>query len=378
MLAMRRYHLSTAVRLIATLLLTVPAAGAKPAASLNPKEFVQKIPGSDISFEMVAVPGGTFRMGSPESEAGRKEDEGPQVEVEVEPFYIGRHEVTWAEYDLFVSRYMDIKRLDWDKQPVVPEDRRADAVTYPTPLYELEGGPILDRMGRGGRFPAVSMSQFDARQYTKWLSKKTGRFYRLPTEAEWEYACRAGSKAAYCFGNEPEKLKDYAWYFDNSEKEDGLGAYREVGKKKPNAWGLHDMHGNVAEWCVDQYDPRRYARLTGWWKLTASEAILWPNKKHPRVIRGGGFESEAAACRSAARFGSSKDEVDHHNVLDLPESPHWSSSAFWLGFRVVSPAREPTEAEKLRFWNADDLATINAIQREREAHELIEPPAPSK
>src|SRR5207253_5739812 len=137
----------------------------------------------------------------------------------------------------FLQTYHRIAGLDSDKRPAIPAAKMADAVTYPTPMYELEAGPILDRMGRREKFPAVIMSQFAARQYTKWLSKKTGRFYRLPTEAEWEYACRAGTTTAYSFGDDPKQLGDYAWYFDNSAVK-GENAYREVGLKKPNPWGL--------------------------------------------------------------------------------------------------------------------------------------------
>ncbi len=245
-------------------------------------------------------------------------------------------------------------------------------MTYPTPMYELEAGPVLDRMGRANKYPAVIMSQFAARQYTKWLSKKTGRFYRLPTEAEWEYACRAGTKTAYSFGDDPEQLKDYGWYFDNSALADGDGAYHAVGLKKPNPWGLYDMHGNVAEWCLDQYSPTWYAKFEGK-KNNWHDLINWPSTQYPRVIRGGSWNSEAEDCRSASRVASDK----KMNVKDpqLPQSPHWLTDGFWIGFRVVAPVKQPSEEEKVRYWDVDDPVTKRVIERDREIREIIPPPA---
>ena len=337
-------------------------------AAPEERPFVQAVPGTEIRFEMVPIPGGTFTMGSPASEAKRRPDEGPQFEVEVEPFYMARFEVTWPEYFRFSESFMEVAR----RQPrtEIPKGRFADAVTYPTPMHEMITFPMLDeRGGRGEGMPAVSMSQFAARQYTKWLSKRTGRFYRPPTEAEWEYAARAGTKTVYSFGDDPGQLKEFGWYFDNAD--DGE-KYQEVGGKKPNAWGLYDMHGNVGEWCVDAYAPDWYGRFAGR-KVKASEAINWPSKRYPRVIRGGSYESEAEECRSAARRGSDK----KMNMYDaqLPQTPHWETAAYWVGIRVVSPATEPPEAEKRRFWNADDDFTREVIRGDREIHELIEAPA---
>ncbi len=332
------------------------------------KPFVQKIPGTDASFNMLPIAGGKFKMGSPDTEKKRKADEGPQFEVQVDTFFMEEHEVTWAEYNLYLENY---QRLS-EKAPRIPADKRADAVTYPTPMYELEAGPILDRMGRGPKFPAVIMSQLAARQYTKWLSKKTGRFYRLPTEAEWEYACRAGTTTTYSFGDDPKLLKDYGWYFDNSALDDGDPGYHEVMKKKPNPWGLYDMHGNVAEWCIDAYDAAWYKQFNGK-TVKWSETIKWPTEVYPRAIRGGSWNSEVNDCRSASRIPSKKgmNEKDPQ----LPKSPHWLSDGFWVGFRVISPAVEPTEAEKLKYWDVDDEYTRKVLERDREIREIIPPPA---
>jgi formylglycine-generating enzyme required for sulfatase activity len=348
-----------------------PKTTASATSSPDGKTFVQRIPGTDVTFEMVQVPAGTFKMGSPSSEADRKPDEGPQVEVEVDPFYIGSHEVTWGEYNKFLQNYHRIAGLDPTKRPAIPANKLADAVTYPTPMYELEAGPILDRMGRGDKFPAVIMSQFAAKQYCKWLSKKTGRFYRLPTEAEWEYACRAGTTTPYNTGADEAALKDAGWFFDNSEKDDGDGAYREVGKKKPNAWGLYDMHGNVAEWTLDAYAPDWYQKFAGK-KAKASELVNWPKQQYGRVVRGGGWESEKEDCRSARRIVSEKDW--NQKDPQLPKSPHWITEGFWIGFRVVSPVKEPSDEEKHKYWDVDDEVTGETLKQreERQMRELVE------
>src|SRR5882757_7704481 len=199
------------------------------------KPYTQDIPGADTKIGMVAIQGGTFTMGSPEKEKGRRADEGPSHKVRIAPFYMSQYEVQWDVYELFVYKdYDPTKNSD-------TTDREVDAVTRPTkPYLDMTFG-----MGKEG-YPAIGMTQYNAIQFCKWLYSRTGVFYRLPTEAEWEYACRAGSTTAYSFGNDPKKLDEYAWYRSNSNEKT-----HPVGTKKPNAWGLYDMEGNVAEWTMD-------------------------------------------------------------------------------------------------------------------------------
>jgi formylglycine-generating enzyme required for sulfatase activity len=345
-----------------------PVRAEAPAAPAGaPEAYVEKIPGTDASFKMVPIPGGTFSMGSPDGEKDRKEDEGPAHDVKIEPFFMEEHEVTWGEYNLFLDNY---NRLSSKPPVAIPQDKTADAVTYPTPMYDVEAAPKLERMGgRGPEFPAVIMSQFAARQYTKWISKKTGRFYRLPSEAEWEYAARCGTKTAYFFGDDPSKLGDYAWFNKNSNESDGDTGYHPIMKKKPSPWGLYDIYGNAAEWCVDQYDADWYKKFAG--KVTDNkDTINWPTKPYPRALRGGFYDSEAAECRSASRLGTNR----LMNAVDpqIPKSPHWMSDGFFISFRVIAPVTEPSEAEKLKWWEADDQITIEVIKRDRERKEIVE------
>src|SRR5262249_33001348 len=157
-------------------------------------------------FDMVAVPGGTFEMGSPADEKGRGADEGPQHTVRIESFWMGKVDVTWEEYDAYRVKPKDTPPKWTDA------DKAADAVTHPTKPY---ADPTF---GLGyEKHPVICITHHAAMEYCRWLSAKTGKTYRLPTEAEWEYACRAGTKTAYFFGDDPAKLGDYAWYAKNSE-----------------------------------------------------------------------------------------------------------------------------------------------------------------
>ena len=330
--------------------------------------YTETIPGTTITFEMVPVPGGEFLLGSPENEADRNGDEGPQVRVKVEPFWIGKREVTWSEYQAFMAMYDAFKKLQlvaadtdnaggngaanqwqlvkshaWDGK--LEDEWDVDAVTTATPLYDPS---FTYGAGDQPSQPAVTMTQFAAKQYTKWLSGILGRGYRLPREAEWEYAARAGTATAYSFGDDPDQLGDYAWSDENADFQT-----HAVGEKKPNAWGLHDMHGNVAEWTLDEYRADAYAGL-GKGPVDAAIAVRWPTRVYPRAIRGGSWLDAAPALRSAAR---QKSEEQEWKLADpnIPLSPWWftEEAATGVGMRIVRPLKPMSADEKKRVWDPD-------------------------
>jgi hypothetical protein len=226
-------------------------------------------------------------------------------------------------------------------------------VTTPTPLYDPSSTYLA---GEEENQPAVTMSQFAARQYTKWLSGITGIEYRLPSEAEWEYAARAGTIAAYSFGD-PEELGRYAWFDENADYQT-----HPVGTKAPNPWGLYDMHGNVAEWTLDEYRAGRYQEL-GAGPVEAVEIVLWPTKVFPRVIRGGSWLDLADRLRSAAR---QKSEEDEWKLTDpnRPFSPWWYTEepAMGVGLRLVRPLSRMSEETKRRAWEPDVDATRRDVR----------------
>ena len=295
------------------------------------KAYTEALPGTDLKFEMLPIKGGKFTMGSPDTEAGRQDGEGPQFEASVEPFWMGKCEVTWDEYETWCFK-LDITRRKANHLDPTPLDPVADLIARPTnPYTDMSFG-----MGKEGR-PAVCMTQYAAQMYCKWLSMKTGRYYRLPTEAEWEYACRAGTKTAYNFGDDPKGLSDSGWFLDNSNEK-----YHKVGTKKPNAWGLCDMHGNVCEWTLDQYAVDSYKKAAAAGQPVKNPYVA-PTKEYPRIVRGGSWDSEAELCRSAARLGSNKD----WKMQDpqIPQSIWFLTDATFVGFRVIRPLRVPDEAE---------------------------------
>lgn len=320
------------------------ALAADPAEAKTEKEmkpYTEKITNTDVSFDMVPIPGGEFVMGSPADEKNREEDEGPQVKVKIEPFWMGKHEVTWNEYDIW-SFNLDIQRRKLMRLKSDDKEKAADAVTRPTKPYT----DMTFDMGHDG-YPAICMTQLAAKTYCKWLSEKTGHYYRLPTEAEWEYACRAGTKTAYSFGDNPAKLDDYAWHYANCND-----TYQKIGQKKPNPWGLYDMHGNVSEWVLDQYIPDAYKKWSGKGTLKSPINPTTPEKLYPRTVRGGSWDDDPEALRSANRIASSAD----WKIQDpqIPQSIWYHTDAIFVGFRVVRPLKVPT-AEERKKYNLDPV-----------------------
>lgn len=258
-------------------------------------------------------------MGSPSSESNRDADEN-QKEVEVSSFWMEAHEVTFAEWDAYF------------KDNTLPQSKNIDGVTRATPQYiDLTWG-----MGRDAAHPANSMSQLAAVMYCKWLYSKTGLFYRLPTEAEWEYACKGGS-TKNAMSIDSKNLNEFGYFEANSS-----GKFHHVEEKKPNALGLFDMLGNLSEWTLDRYD------VAGYQKLPSKDPLSPPGSKYPRVVRGGSYLDEAKELRCSNRIPSHP----NWNQRDpqIPKSKWWLTDGMSVGFRVVRPVKQPTKEEIERFY----------------------------
>jgi len=299
--------------------------------------YSDAIQSTGIEIEMVAIKGGNFLMGSPVGEMGRKIDEGPQRKVLIDPFWMGKYEVTWDQFGPYsFNKYTTSRSRDGALSKIPIDYTLATIVSAPSePFMPMDFG-----MGKDG-YPAISMTQHAANKFCQWLSAQTGHFYRLPTEAEWEYAARAGSTTAYHFGDDPVNLKKYAVYDANQ--------YARVGTKKPNQWGLYDMHGNVLEWTLDQYNP--YS------KTSTNNPWVKPTKLYPRAVRGGSWYDYPEDCRSSTRLGSDKD----WKIADprVPQSIWYHTDAEWLGFRLVRPLKIPSAEEMHEYWN---IGTVDLKQ----------------
>jgi formylglycine-generating enzyme required for sulfatase activity len=260
---------------------------------------------------MVPIPAGSFTIGN------------AQKKIELSEFWMGAFEVTRDEFDVFLK----------DEQ--TSQNSKLDAITRPSPQYvDLSWG-----MGKEGGYPANSMSQLSALMYCKWLYQKTKIFYRLPTEAEWEYACKAGSTTPYFFGNNVARLDQYAWYQKNSKD-----VYHKVGQKLANPWGLYDILGNILEWTLDHYAENSLETMP-----TKDPMMPANNAKYPKTLKGGSFMDNALQLKSAERFHS--DPVWNKRDPQIPKSKWWLTEAKQVGFRLVRPSKQPTEEEVNQFFN---------------------------
>jgi formylglycine-generating enzyme required for sulfatase activity len=296
----------------------------RKAADAKAVAYDVTIPHTTVKYGMAPVPAGEFLMGA--AGPGARPDEQPQHTVRLDAFWMQTHEVTWDSYLMFMF-------ADQARERENP-DALVDSLTRPTaPHLEMS-------FGRGNQgFPAISMTQHAANKYAQWLSAKTGEFYRLPTEAEWEYACKAGSAS----GPTGDQLGAYAWYKDNSATTAfAAGTYHKVATKKPNAWGLHDMLGNVMEWTLDQHKPYTAEAKANPW-VTATEP-------YPHVVRGGSWNDPAEAVTCTVRVPS--DPEWKRQDPQLPKSVWYMTDAQWLGFRLVRPAVLPSAEEMYRYWNS--------------------------
>ncbi len=286
--------------------------------------YEQPLLHSGLRFKMIPIQGGEFLIGSPENEKGRNSDEGPQKKIKVASFWMSAYEVTRDELDVFL------------KDESTSQNVSLDAITRPSPQYvDLSWG-----MGKEGGYPANSMSQYAAIMYCKWLYEKTKIFYRLPTEAEWEYACKAGSTSAYFFGDNVLDLDKYAWYEKNSNN-----SFHKVGEKLPNPWGLFDMIGNVTEWTLDHYDANALE------KITNNEFKVPVNSsRYPKTLKGGSYLDIASDLRSSKRIHS--DPVWNRRDPQIPKSKWWLTEAKQVGIRLVRPFKEPSEQEVQAFFKS--------------------------
>lgn len=335
--------------------------------------YTMKIPGTEAEMTMIPIPGGELRLANPNPGAETQ----PEVRIRLQPFWMARTEVSWAEYLPFMNLYEHFKEFEHRKVRLVDKKNPVDAITAPTELYDPS---FTFEYGEEPTQPAVTMTQYSAKQFTKWVSGVTGHQYRLPSEVEWEYACRAGTTTRYHFGDDPKQLDEYGWHTDNTPEQP-----QAVGTKKPNPWGLHDMHGSVWEWVLDEFREDGYqvlAKRSNGKTIAAKDAILWPTEAYPRVVRGGSWEDAPDLCHAAAKMGSD-DPAWKQEDPNLPLSPWWFTSdpSRGVGFRMVRPLHAPTKKEMAKYWDADHRAIVfdvnGRISEGRGVLGLVDPALPA-
>jgi sulfatase modifying factor 1 len=302
-----------------------------PATVVEFEDFTETIPFSAVDFNMKAIPGGTFTMGSSEGDKFADSDELPAREVTVDQFFMSEIEVSWDEYLTWYAqtaaegRTTDIGVLDG-----------VDGITGATPPY---GNP--DQGWGKSKRPAITMTFYAVEKYCEWLSLVTGKTYRLPTEAEWEYAARGGTNSSYyfegdvkdyaeigfkskLFGADTSVINSHAIYLTNSG-----GKSQVPNMVKANPFGLKNMLGNVAEFCQDIYLSDAYSKNAG---PQNNPIVLNGGVEH--VVRGGSFLSDALQLRIADR-----NKTNHDGWMktdpQIPKSLWWYSDCYHVGFRIV-------------------------------------------
>ena len=302
------------------------------------EDFTETVPRTDASLRMIAVPGGEFILGSTEKEAFRASDEGPARRVRISPFFMGETEVSWQQYWAFYNETMSEGRTPPELVYANNSRPDVDAVSGPTPPFGLP-----DQGWGMGQRPAITMTHYAAETFCQWLSLKTGRHYRLPTEAEWEYAAKAGTTTPYFFGGDPRR------YSGRTLRSRLLGRDTtmisryvvydaamtlEPSAVKANPFGLKNMLGNAMEYCSDWYSETAYADIAD-----GGTDPRGPSSGSEHVVRGGCFEDDAALVRASARSHTVHDEwlrTDPQN----PKSIWWYSDVRGIGFRVVCDVPE--------------------------------------
>ena len=288
--------------------------------NFDKSNYSEKIPNSDLSIEMIFIQGGEYSMGNKNS----------NVNTQISSFWMSKYEITWEIYNLFME-FDQSNKLEY----IIDGDTiKVDCISKPTtPYTDMTFG-----MGYEG-FPAVNMTHFAASKFCKWLSLITGNYYRLPTEAEWEYACRSGTSSDYYYGDDISLIDEYSWNKNNSDN-----SYQRVGQKIPNKWGLHDMLGNVSEWVADSYDDNIFKS-----KKLKKDPFIFSESKYPKVYRGGSWNDEPSSLLTHKRFYS--DNSLQKRDPQIPKSQWWNTDAPNIGFRIVRVNKDDSESRRNMFWN---------------------------
>ena len=288
--------------------------------NFDKSNYSEKIPNSDLSIEMIFIQGGEYTMGNKNS----------NVNTQISSFWMSKYEITWEIYNLFME-FDQSNKLEY----IIDGDTiKVDGISKPTtPYTDMTFG-----MGYEG-FPAVNMTHFAASRFCKWLSLITGNYYRLPTEAEWEYACRSGTSSDYYYGDDISLIDEYSWNKNNSDN-----SYQRVGQKIPNKWGLHDMLGNVSEWVADSYDDNIFKS-----KKLKKDPFIFSESKYPKVYRGGSWNDEPSSLLTHKRFYS--DNSLQKRDPQIPKSQWWNTDAPNIGFRIVRVNKDDSESRRNMFWN---------------------------